>query len=62
MFCLYTDNGIICVDSVVSGKDALLMVRQNQRLEKATVSSIKRHFCQIVLHEGLQRIVINSAK
>ncbi len=44
MFCLYTDNAIICVDSVVSGKDALLMVCQNQRLEKATLSSIKRTF------------------
>ncbi len=62
MFCLYTDNAIICVDSVVSGKDALLMVCQNQRLEKATLSSIKHNFCQIDLHEGLQRIVIKSAK
>ncbi len=57
MFCLYTDNAIICVDSVVSGKDALLMVCQ-----KPSLSSIKRNFCQIVLHEGLQRIVIKSAK
>lgn len=28
----------------MSGKDALLMVCQNQSLEKATVSAIKRHF------------------